>query len=88
MNGDIKIKIEKRSNDYNRTSELSIVFTCNMQEWKQVVNVEHLQKEDQRKKILTDIARRAAGELIVPMLVHNMLNALVSSALKGENPLE
>ena len=88
MNWDIKISIEKRSSDYGRENVVTFKFEDAGKVWSKSVDSKHMQDEKQREAILGEMARAATNELVIPKIVHGMLHALVSSALKGDNPLE
>ncbi len=84
----IEISIESRSSDYGKAKEIAFIFKNGDQIWNRRLDSKQLHDENSRDAILREVARSACDEIITPKLVHMMLNTLVTSALKGENPLE
>jgi hypothetical protein len=88
MNWNIHIEIEKVRVDFGNEKALNFKFTCGSEIWSRRVESQLMHDEKARDSILIDMARQTSDKFITPKLVHMMLNALVTSALKGENPLE
>ena len=90
MNADwnIEISIEKRSSDFGNSNEVVFSFKNGGQLYSYSIESKQLHDENRRDALLREVARGACDEIITPKLVHMMLNALVTSAIKGENPLE
>lgn len=84
----IEISIESRTSDFGKNNEVIFTFKNRGQIWSKRVDSTQLHDENHRDAILREVARNACDEIIVPKLIHMILNALVTSALKGENPLE
>jgi len=88
MKWDLKINIEKMSSDFDKSHRVNFRFENGSQTWSKAIDARSMYDEKERRIILQTIARAATDEFVVPVLVDGMLHALVSAALKGENPLE
>ena len=89
VNFDMKIGVEKRMTlDGDKTVSFRFDMLEGTQRYTKNVDMKLLQNEKQRDAILRNIAREVTDEMIIPKLVHTILNALVTSALQGNNPLE
>ena len=84
----IEISIEKRPPSFGNSNEIIFSFKNGGQLWTKRIDSNQLHDENRRDALLREVARGACDEIITPKLVHMMLNALVTSALRGENPLE
>lgn len=83
---DFGLNIEIRSSDFDPS--ITFAFGFNDQIWSVNILKTELQNESERMKRLELTIQHAISKLLVPHITTKLLNLLVTSALKGENPLE